>query len=173
MAMNRLSLGILTAIQLAGTWMAVAQTGTSLGTGEQGPVIHANIDQATVARDEGSIPAITISARNLDFGAVPVGSNNELSFKIQNVGARSLTGTAHVSPPFNIVGDNAFVLEPAQTHVITVQYAPMTTGMHMTVVHLTGASVTVTGSAAPRAKAPTRRPRAPTQSGGQRLLALR
>lgn len=171
--MNRLTCGILAAVQLAGTWMASAQTGIAPGADHQAPVIRTN-SQTTVPGDDGSSPAISISARNLDFGAVPVGSNNELSFKIQNVGARSLTGTATVSPPFSILGSRAFVLEPAQTQVITVLYAPRGLGMHMTVVHLTGASITVTGSASPIApKATPRRRHAPTQPDGQRLIALR
>ena len=167
--MKSLSFGILAVVQLAGTWMAVAQTATDLGLSRQVPIIRANVEQTTGPSNDGTSAAITISTRNLDFGVVRIGNNNELSFKIQNVGARSLTGVANVSPPFRIIGRNAFVLEPAQTQVITVQYAPTSTGMHMTVVHLTGASVTVMGSAAPGAsKGPARRR---PQPDGQRLLA--
>ena len=166
--MNKLSWSILAAVQLAWTWMAVAQTSTGTGSDRQSPVNHANINQAAVPDDDSTRPAISISARNLDFGAVPLGSNNELSFKIQNVGATSLTGTANVLPPFSILAGGAFVLEPTQTQVITVQYAPKSMGMHMTVIRLTGASVTVMGST----KAPARRRRAPIQSDGPRLLAL-
>ena len=172
MAMNRLACGILAAVQLAGTWMALAQTSTDLGAGRQAPVIPGTMIQATVPNGNGTSPAITISARTLDFGAVPVGSNNERSFKIQNVGAGILTGRASVSPPFSILGDSAFVLKPAQSQLITVQYAPTSTGMHMTVVRLTGASVTVVGSTAPSVpKPPARRRRAPTQPDGLRLIA--
>ena len=146
--------------------MAVAQAGID----EPAPGIPTNVNQA---RREGSSPAITLSARNLDFGAVPVGSNYELTFKIQNVGEEILCGTADVSPPFSIVAGNAFVLKPAETQLITIQYAPESTGMHMTVVHLSGASVTVMGRTGPRApKAPARRLRAP-QTEGPRLLAQR
>jgi hypothetical protein len=146
--------------------MAVAQTGTGLAVDRPGAIVPA------VAGGDSTRLAITISARNLDFGAVPVGSNNELSFRIQNVGADSLTGTAEVSPPFSIVEGSAFVLKPAQTQLIRVQYAPKSMGMHMTVVHLTGTSVTVMGCTAPHVpKVPARRRRAPAQSDGQRLLA--
>jgi len=170
MAMNRFSCVIL--VQLAGLWSAVAQTDTSPGDGRQVPVPAANMNQASVAGHDGTSPAITISARNLDFGAVLVDSNNELSFVIQNTGDSTLTGTAQVSPPFRIIGGNTFVLKPAQTQLVTVQYAPTSTGMHMTVVRLTGASVTVMGSAAPR-RAPARRHRGPAQPEGLRLLARR
>lgn len=170
--MNRFSCGILAVAQLAWPWLAVAQTGPRLDARQEGRVTPANINQPSVPVDDGSSPAITISSHNLDFGAVPVDSNNELSFIIQNVGVKILSGTAHVSPPFRILGSNDFVLKPTQTQVITVQYAPKSTGIQMTVVHLTGASVTVVGSAAPR-KTPVRRHRAPTQPEGQRLLARR
>ena len=166
MPMKRLSWGILAAVQLAGTWVTVAQAGTA----EPAPGIPTKVSQA---KRDGSSPAITISAHNLDFGAVPVGSNYELTFKIENVGDGILSGTADVSTPFSIVAGSSFVLKPAQTQLITIQYAPKSTGMHMTVVHLNGASITVMGRTGPRApKAPNRRIRAP-QPEGPRLLAQR
>ena len=72
----------------------------------------------------------------------------KLSFMVQNVGAGILTGAVNVSPPFSILGGSRCVLKPVQTQVITVQYAPKSIGMHMTVVRLTGAdgaTVTVMG----------------------------
>jgi len=172
--MNRVACGILAAVQVAGGWIAVAQTGTAPVARHQAPVVAADLNQPRIPGGDGKVPAITISVRNLDFGAVPLGSNNELSFKIQNIGASLLTMTATVSPPFNVRAGSAFVLKPAQTQVITVQYAPTSAGMHMTVVHLTGANVTVAGSAAPPVrKAPTRRRPAPTRPEGQRLIAQR
>jgi hypothetical protein len=94
---------------------------------------------------------------------------------VQNAGASAVTGTANISPPFTILRGSPLVLKPAQTQVITVQYAPKAAGMHMTVVHLSGAdgaSVTVMGSAAQRVPtAPAGRPRAPTQPQGLRLIA--
>jgi hypothetical protein len=176
MAMNRLSRGIFAAVQLAATWMAVAQTGTDPGSAHQAPIILANNHRAMVPSDDATSPAISISARILDFGSVPVGSSNELSFMVQNVGAHILTVGASVSPPFSVRSN--FVLQPAQTQVITVRYAPNSAGMHMTVVHLTGAgqaTVTITGSAAPLLpQAPARR-RVPTRpkEQGPRLLASR
>jgi hypothetical protein len=172
MMMNRLACGLLAAVQLAGAWMAVAQTATAPVASHQPPADATGLIQARVPGGHGTGPAITISVRNLDFGAVTLGSNNELSFKIRNVGAALLTGTATVSSPFSILSGSAFVLKPAQTQVITVQYAPTSAGMHMTVVHLTGASIAVAGSAAPPArKAPTRPRPAPTQPNGLRFIA--
>ena len=179
MAVKRFSFGILAAVQLTGTLITVAQTGR--GGDQQAPAILANKEQATVRGDAGPSPAITNTARVLDFGSVPVGSSNELSFMVQNVGAGSLTIGASVSPPFSVLGGDPFVLRPAQTQVITVQFAPKSAGMQMTVVRLTGAggsTVTVMGSAAGRVPAaPVRRRRAPTQpqpqGQGLRLIAGR
>ncbi len=175
MAMKTISCGILVAIQLAETWVAVAQTGAGVVTTRQAPVIVAKKNQ--VPGNDGPSPAITISARTLDFGSVCVGSIKKLSFMVQNVGTGIITGAASVSPPFSIVRGSPCVLKPVQTQVITVQYAPRLTGMHMTVVHLTGAHsaiVTVMGSAAPPSPtAPAGRPRAPTESQGPRLIARR
>jgi hypothetical protein len=169
---------MLAVVQLAGTWMGVAQTGTGPGSSHEGPVILVNNDWAKVPGDAGTSRAISISPRNLDFGSVPVGNSNELSFMVRNAGARLLSVGASVSPPFNLLGGSTFVLKPGQSQVITVQYAPKSPGMHMTVVHLTGAdaaSVTVMGSAAPRLPSAPARRRAPTQpqDQGLRLLARR
>jgi hypothetical protein len=173
--MKTLSCGILAAIQLAGTRVAVAQTGAGLVTTRQAPVIVANNTQVPVPGSGGTSPAITISARTLDFGSVCVGSIKKLSFMVQNVGGGILMGAANVSPPFSILGGSPCVLKPVQTQVITVQYAPKSIGVHMTVVHLTGAdgaAVTVMGSAAPPSPAaPARRPPALTEPAGPRLIA--
>lgn len=172
MMMKRLAWGILAAVQLAGAWIAVAQTGTSPVSSHQPPAVAADLIQARVPGSRGTGPAITISARDLDFGAVTLGSNSELSFKIRNIGTALLAGTATVSSPFSILAGSAFVLKPAQTQVITVQYTPTSAGMHMTVVHLMGASIAVAGSAAPPPrKAPPRPRRAPTQPTNLRLIA--
>ena len=173
MSIKTLSCGILVATQLAGISVAVAQTGAGLAATRQAPVVVANKNQ--VPGNDGTSPAITISARTLDFGSVYVGAIKRLSFRVQNMGAGTLTGAAHVSPPFSILGGSRSDLKPAQSQVITVQYAPKSMGMHMTVVRLAGAdcaTVTVMGSAAaPLPKVPARRPGAPTEPAGLRLFA--
>ena len=159
---STLAHAVLAAILLAGTGVAVAQTG-AVPTGQ-------------LAGQPGTSPSLTLSAGALDFGSVRVGSVRKLSFTVQNVGDGIFTGTPRVSSPFSILAGSPCVLEPAQAQVITVQYAPTSTGLHMAVVHLPGsegATVTVMGSAAPPLPAPARRPRVPTDPPGLRLIAQR
>jgi hypothetical protein len=173
-AMNRSSCGILVAIQFVGTWVAVAQTGPGFDSSRQPQGILVNTSQATVPSKDRTNPAMVVSHRILDFGYVPVGTFKRLSFTVQNVGAGLLTGAAKVSAPFNILGGSPYALKYPQTQVITVQFAPDSTGVHMTVVHLSGgdgATVTVMGSVSPR-RAPGRR-RAPAAPQNLRLFATR
>src|SRR5690349_6115940 len=130
MSIKTLSCGILAAIQLAGTRVAVAQTSAGLVNTRHAPTIVARNNQVPVRNNDRTSPAFEISARTLDFGSVRVGSTKKLSFTVQNVGARVLTGAANVSPPFSILGGSRCVLNPVQSQVITVQYAPKSTGMH-------------------------------------------
>jgi len=119
-------------------------------------------------------PAVTVSARTLDFGSVYLGSTNKLSFTIKNVGAGVVKGVAGVSTPFSILTGSRSVLAPAQTQVITVQYAPKEPGMHMAMVRFTGAdgvTVTVIGSACQPLPSPAHRPGAPLERPVLRLIA--
>jgi hypothetical protein len=77
----------------------------------------------------------------------------ELSFTVEAVGTDLLSGAANVSTPFNVLAGSPYVLRHPRSQVITIQFAPKSMGMHMTVVHLTGgdgATVTVVGSGVPR-----------------------
>ncbi len=172
MDMKSRSGALLVALLLAGASMAVAQTKTDLGPSRQ--TLLANTYRATPNSNALTKTAIAVSTRLVDFGSVPVGSSSTLSFSVQNVGARTLTGMADVSAPFSIVGSARYALKAPQTQVITVQYAPKSIGMHMTVIRLTGAdgaTVTVIGSAVPPSPAAPARRRAPTQTPGLRLIA--
>jgi len=156
---------------LVRTWVAAAQTDTAFDSSQQPPVILVNTNQATAPGKDRTNRAIAVSHRTLDFGSVPVGSMKELSFTVQTVGG-FISGTANVSAPFNVFAGSPYDLKYPQSQAITVQYAPESMGVHMTVVHLTGgdgATVTVLGSAAPRG-APARH-RAPAGPQNLRLLA--
>ncbi len=167
MDMESRSCAILVALLLAGAWMAVAQTNAPTSGSKQTLFAKVNSNASTK-------PAIAVSTRLLDFGAVPVGSSSTLSFTVRNVGPRTLTGGADVSAPFSIVGGTRYALKGPQTQVITVQYAPKSIGMHMTVIRLTGADgarVTLMGSAVPPSPTAPARQRAPNQTPGLRLIA--
>ena len=157
---------ILVIVALVRTWVGAAHSDTAFDSSRRSPVILVNTNQATVPSQNRTNRALAVSHRNLDFGSVPVGSMKELTFSVQTVGAGLLSGAANVSAPFNVPAGSPYVLKYPQSQAITVRYAPKSTGMHMTVVHLTGgdgATVTVMGSAAPR--------RAPAAPEALRLLA--
>jgi hypothetical protein len=135
-------------------------------------IIPRNTNQATVPSRDHTHPAIAVSHRILDFGSVPVGSSKKLSFTVQKLGAGVVNGGAKVSAPFSILAGSPYALKYPQTQAITVQYAPESMGVHMTAIHLTGgATVTIMGSASPRAAPAPARPRAPAATQNFRLLA--
>jgi hypothetical protein len=153
MIMGRPSCVILVAVALVRTWVGAAPSDTAFDSSRQPPVSLVNTNRATVLSQDRANNAIAISHRILDFGSVPVGSLKELTFTVQIVGAGLLCGTANVSAPFKVLAGSPYVLKTPQSQTVTVQYAPVFKGMHMTVVHLTGgdgATVTVMGSAATR-----------------------
>ena len=156
---------ILVIVALMQTWVVAAHSDSASDSNRQPPVTLLNTNRATVPSQDHTNRAIAVSHRTLDFGSVPVGSMKELTFTVQTVGAGLLSGAANVAAPFNVPAGSPYVLKYAQHQVITVEYAPESEGVHMTVVHLTGgdgATVTVMGSAAPR--------RAPARSRAQGVL---
>jgi hypothetical protein len=153
MFMRWLSRVILVIVALVQAWVGAAESDTAFDSSRQPPVIIVTTNHATVPGKDRTNSAIAVSQRTLDFGPVRVGSLKELTFTVQTVGADLLNGAAHVSAPFNVLAGSPYVLKYPQRQTITVQYAPQSKGVHMTVVHLTGgdgATVTVMGSAAPR-----------------------
>jgi hypothetical protein len=131
--------------------VGAAQSDAAFDSSRQLPVILINTNHATIPSKDPANCAIAVSQRTLDFGSVHVGSLNELTFTVQTVGAGVLGGTATVSAPFHVLAGSPYALKYSQRQTITVQYAPQSKGVHMTVVHLTGgagATVTVMGSAA-------------------------
>jgi hypothetical protein len=161
---------LLVATQLMGAWFAVAQTNTHPTTKQQSSAMQGNTRLVASVSTGRTNSAIAVSPRGLDFASVVVGGISRLTFTVHNAGVGILTGAAKVSAPFSIVGGSPYALDNSQSQVITVQYAPQTTGMNITVVRLTGgggASITVAGSAIP---AP---PAAPASPQNLRLIAGR
>ncbi len=144
--------GILAGTQLMGVWLAAAQTNTRPATKPQSYAVQANPGPVATAATAPAKPAIAVSPRTLEFAPVGVGKSRNLSFTVKNVGAGTITGDAKVSAPFRVIGGTPYVLQKAQSQVITVEYLPRAAGMNVSVVVLTGgggASITVAGSAFP------------------------
>ncbi len=162
--MNKGLCSILVATQLMGGRFAVAQTDARPATKSRSSATPSSIPPIAGTSLDRSNPAISVSPRGLDFASVRLGATKNLTFTVRNVGQGILTGTAKVSAPFRIVGGGTYVLGSSQSQVITVQYEPKATGLHMTVVLLTGgggSSVTVAGSGFLATPALRRAPAAP------------
>jgi hypothetical protein len=99
-------------------------------------------------------PAISISPGSQDFGAVMVGSSNQLAFTVQNVGGGTLAGTASVSGLFSVISGGTYSLGSNQSQIVTIRYSPTVAGNHSQTVTFTGggggsAQVTGAGTAPP------------------------
>ncbi len=78
-------------------------------------------------------PFCAITPASLDFGQVRVGASRELTFVVRNVGGGWLDGqpSADCAAYAIVAGGEPFHLGPGQTRLVTVRFAPQTTGEHV------------------------------------------
>jgi hypothetical protein len=176
MTMKKGLRGILVATQLMGTWLAVAQADTRPTTKLHSSVVQVNTTPVAAVSTGRTNPAIAVLPTSLDFGPVAVGGASKLTVTVQNAGKGILTGAAKVSAPFSVVGGSPYVLGSSQSQVITLQFAPKSAGMNITVIRLTGgggANVTVAGLAVLAPRAAPAPPAGPASPLNLRLIAGR
>jgi hypothetical protein len=94
---------------------------------------------------------ISVSPATIDFGPVSANSSVTNSLTVQNVGGGTLTGTASVSAPFNIVSGGTYSLGANQTQQVVISYSPNGAPTNSAVVNFSNASgsgtnATVVGS---------------------------
>ena len=77
------------------------------------------------------------SSRN--FGSVPVGSTEDRTFTVQNVGGGVLSGFATTSLPFSIVSGGSWSLSTGQSQLVTVRFSPLAAGTSSGAVTFSGA----------------------------------
>jgi len=99
-----------------------------------------------------STPRILVSPGSIDYGAVAVGSTNDLTITVQNVGGGTLAGVASVTAPFSIINGSAYSLGSGGSKPVTIRYVPTTAGFSTKTVtfsnvEIANASATVIGSA--------------------------
>lgn len=87
-------------------------------------------------------PSAMVTPSTLNFGPVDVGTTSDLPLTIQNVGGGTLSGSASVGTPFQIVSGATYSLGSNQLQTITVRYAPTTAGAHSGTITLTGGTTT-------------------------------
>ena len=94
-------------------------------------------------------PVLSVTPTGLAFGSINVGSTSDLTVTVRNVGARTLTGTASVRTPFQVVGSASYALSSNQAQVLTVRYSPTRARTHRRTLSLTGGgggSVSLSGT---------------------------
>ncbi len=78
--------------------------------------------------DLGAPANLLVSPASLNFGPVSIGATNSLPFSVINTGYQSLSGTATVAGPFAVAAGIPYNVGVGQTQVVTVSFAPLSTG---------------------------------------------
>jgi len=102
------------------------------------------------AGTNGSAPIISVSATSENFGTLAVGSTTNQTLTVQNTGGGTLTGSASVAAPFNIVSGGSYGLAAGQSQPVVVAYSPTAAGTNTQTLTFSGgagASVALTGVA--------------------------
>jgi hypothetical protein len=84
-------------------------------------------------------PTIDVNPSSRDFGDVPVGSWEDRTFTVQNVGSVAVGGNATADAPFQVVSGGSYSLSVGQSQRVTVRFSPTSTGPF-------GGSVTFSGT---------------------------
>jgi hypothetical protein len=95
-------------------------------------------------------PLIQVSPGSIGFGTLLVGASATNSFTVKNIGTGTLSGTASVGSPFNIVSGGSYSLGAGQTQAVVVVFNPPAASNYNQSVSFSGVSgtnATVSGSA--------------------------
>ncbi len=90
-------------------------------------------------------PVVVVSPSSLDFGTIAAGASTNLTLVVQNTGGGTLTGSASVSAPFQIVSGGTYSLGSNQTQTITVKFNPNAAGTYNQTISFTGGNGTSAG----------------------------
>lgn len=119
------ALGTLRPATLSGWTIGAYQTASS------GSITVTNVPSTIVVT-----PAIE------SFGVVPIGSTTNEVLTVQNTGVGILTGSATVSPPYNIVSGGSYALPPGQSQAVTISFSPTAVGHDIQSVTFSGGNGT-------------------------------
>ena len=95
-------------------------------------------------------PVIFVSPSSLDFGTVLANTSTNLTLTVQNTGGGTLTGSASMPAPFQIISGGSYSLGSNQTQTVTIGFNPTAAGTFNQTATFTGgngASVGLTGIA--------------------------
>lgn len=139
------------ATSLIGQGTNLSQFFTTDGDGKPRPSIN-NWDVGPYQYSAGvtvTDPAIQVSPGSLDFGAVASGVSVTNTFTVKNIGGGTLTGTAKVAAPFQIVSGTPYTLTANESTQVAVAYSPSGAATDQQVITFSGgnnATDIVTGS---------------------------
>lgn len=85
-------------------------------------------------------PVILVSTASLDFGTVLTNTGTNLTLTVQNTGGGTMTGSASVLAPFQIISGANYSLGSNQTQTVTVGFNPTAAGTFSQPISFTGAS---------------------------------
>ena len=88
------------------------------------------------------MPVIAIGASSLSLGTILTNTAVTNTFMVQNSGTGTLTGTATVPAPFNILSGGSYSLTTGQSQTVSVLFSPTTAGSYVQTLALTGAGGT-------------------------------
>jgi len=87
-------------------------------------------------------PVVLVSPASLDFGTVLTGLGTNLTLTVQNTGGGTLTGSASVTAPFQIISGGTYNLGSNQTQTVTVKFNPTAAGTYNQAINFTGGNGT-------------------------------
>jgi hypothetical protein len=100
----------------------------------------------------GSGGSLLATPSRQDFGSITAGTTTNQTFTVRNSGSGTLSGTASVSPPFQVTSGGTYSLGANQSQLLTIAFAPTNSGIYNQTVTFTGgggATATVSGEAPP------------------------
>jgi hypothetical protein len=90
-----------------------------------------------------TMPIISVSPRQIEFGAVPLKESVTNSFVVENWGGGKLIGKASVPRPFKILSGSSYRLSPGDAQIVTISYTPSGAPVDTNVVTFTGGGGTI------------------------------
>jgi hypothetical protein len=89
-------------------------------------------------------PAIRVTPATIVYGTLLSGTSKTNSFTVQNVGGGTLSGTASVGAPFNVLSGGSYSLGSNQSQTVTMVFSPAMAGNYSQNVSLSGGGGTNT-----------------------------
>lgn len=73
-----------------------------------------------------------------NFGAIKVGSSQDETFQISNLGSGLIVGSVSVAAPFSVVSGGSYQLRAGETQFVTLRFAPTSSGISQRTVTFSG-----------------------------------